>query len=231
MAYHESTAWQRYLRLMKERPQAFTHSDILEIVTDEETVDRFAEETGRPLGVVYESPYHLMVVDLVRSGGAKREEGWNAGLHTYDRLLPAVALGAVVSVPVYDGKFVLLKQFRHSLRRDIIAFPRGFGEPGISPEENLRKELREEIGVKTVTDVRHLGAVAADTGAIGGQADVYSCQVGTPELKKGYEEIKELILLDDREMNEWILTGRMEDGFTLAALALYRSSRRDSEKQ
>ena len=208
---------------MKERPQLFAHNSSLEIVTDEETVDSFVEKTGRPLGVVYESPYHLMVVDLVCNGEEDREGGRDAGLHTYDRLLPAVPRGAVVSVPIYEGKFVLLKQFRHSVRKDVIAFPRGFGEPGISSEENLRKELGEEIGVETVEDVRYLGAIAADTGAIGGLADVFVCQIGRPELKIGYEEIKELILLDEHELNEWIISGKIMDGFTLAAITLYRS--------
>ena len=66
MAYHETECWRRYLALLRDYPAAFRPHAGLEILTDEETVDRYYERTRIPLGVVYESPYNRMVVDLVR---------------------------------------------------------------------------------------------------------------------------------------------------------------------
>ncbi|HAE52537.1 MAG TPA: hypothetical protein DCG30_04710 [Ruminococcus sp.] len=58
-------AWERYLQLMKERPKLFLKSDMLNIIADSRSVAEFSEKSGRTMGVVYESPYSLLVVDLV----------------------------------------------------------------------------------------------------------------------------------------------------------------------
>lgn len=221
MKYHESNSWKDYLALMRDRPWAFAGHPSLEIVTDQETVDRFAEETGACPGVAYASPYNLMVVDLVRDLTLGEDGAVEARLHTYERLLPAVARGAVVSVPLWGEHFVLLRQYRHAPRKYVLAFPRGYGEPGLTAEENLVKELREELGVTEVRDVRCLGTVLADSGILGNEVAVFSCQVDEPCLKRHYESIEDLLLLDRTELDETIRQGGIEDGFTLAALALF----------
>ena len=49
-----------------------------------------------------------------------------------------------VCVPVFEGRFVLLRQYRHAIREFQYGFPRGFGEAGVSVEENVREEIQEE---------------------------------------------------------------------------------------
>lgn len=213
MQYCDTPEWRRYIELLRLRPAAF-RGGMTEIITDRDEVNAYYEKNGRRLGVVYESPYHLLVVDLVRESG-------DAEPFAYERLLPAVESGAVVAVPVYDGRFVLLRQFRHAPRESMLAFPRGFGEHGLGAEENLRKELREELGVSEVTDIRRLGSVAADSGVLGGEAEVYLCRVSRPSLQTGHEGIEALELLSERELTELIRAGEIKDGFTLAAFALY----------
>ncbi|MBE6908828.1 MAG: NUDIX domain-containing protein [Ruminococcaceae bacterium] len=223
MDYHETSAWTRYLELREARPSAF-RSGALEIVTDPRLVDDFFKTTGKQLGVLYESPYHLLVVDLVR----RSADGVEAGdlLFPYERLLPAAESGAVVAVPMYQGRFVLLRQYRHALREEMLAFPRGFGEKGLSGEENLRKELREEIGTAEVGNIRFLGTVAADSGILATKAEVFLCDVSRPRIEKGYEGIAALELLSESELSELIGTGKIADGFTLAAFALYAAGNR-----
>ena len=203
--------WDRYIRLMRERPSLFSQSDELRIITDEKSVREFCEKNGIAVGVVYESPYSLLVVDLVtdKSGRA----------FTYERLVPANP-GAVVCMPVYDGKFVLLRQFRHAIRTEQYAFPRGFGEPGISSEDNLKKELAEEIGAR-VLDLTYLGKTVADSGMLGNFVDVYCCNVTEPEFKPGYEGIRQLCTVDADVFERMIASGEINDGFTLSAYALY----------
>lgn len=223
MKYHESREWKRYLELLAERPEAFADG-MLNIITDEKLVDEFAEKTGKKPGVVYESPYHIMVVDLVCEKGEGCDEAKNAelgGCFTYERLLPAVPRGAVVAVPVFDGKFVLLRQFRHALREEILCFPRGFGEAGIKPEENLKKELLEEIGAEKVENVRFLGEIAGDSGALGTKAKVFACNISEPKFKPGYEGISAVELVSEEELKSLISAGGITDGFTLAAYALF----------
>jgi len=223
MRYHETSAWTRYLELREARPSAF-RSGALEIVTDAGLVDEFFEATGKQLGVLYESPYHLLVVDLVRRSADDGETG--DLLFAYERLLPAVESGAVVAVPVYQGRFVLLRQYRHATREEMLSFPRGFGETGLSGEENLRKELHEEIGTAEIGNIRFLGTVAADSGILATKAEVFSCDVGRPHIRKGYEGISALELLSESELSEQIRTGKIADGLTLAAFALYAAGDR-----
>lgn len=62
-----------YFDLMHERPDAFIQSPVLPIVTDKQRMITFMERTQKQLGVVYKSPFHLMVVDLIAgvNGGGR----------------------------------------------------------------------------------------------------------------------------------------------------------------
>ena len=57
-----------------------------------------------------------------------------------------VMVGAgVVILPVKDGKILLMHNFRHATRSWQWEIPRGFGEPGVSAEDQARAEVSEEI--------------------------------------------------------------------------------------
>lgn len=205
--------WINYLRLMRERPELFQDDDRLKIVTNPEVVDDFEKKTGKRIGVVYQSEYHLFVVDLVED-----TEGYR---FAYERLVPAVRKGAVVSIPIYKGKMVLLRQFRHALRSVQYAFPRGFGEEGISVEDNLKKEIKEEIGAE-VQEVSHVGVVIADSGIANNPVEVFVCDISEPQLKKCYEGIEQVVLISEGELEEWIAQGMITDGYTLSGYMLYK---------
>lgn len=204
--------WLRYKELMREHPDSFINNGQLTILTDERIVEEFEQQYCKTIGVVYESSFHLMVVDLVENFNGKR--------FAYERLLPAIGKGAVVAVPVYNGKLVLLKQYRHAIRRMQYSFPRGYAETGISPVDNVLKELREELGAE-VESCKQLGTVAADSGISGNEVSVFLCEIQNLELKYGYEEIEDLVTLTKEELAEWISDGKIDDGFTLAAFSLY----------
>lgn len=98
--------WRDYQELMESRPEAFADTGSIHIITDPAEVKRFQEQNkDRKIGVVYNSPYHLMVVDLVHGQEGKP--------YAYERVLPKIPKGAVVIVPRYQGGFLLLKQYRH----------------------------------------------------------------------------------------------------------------------
>lgn len=208
------TPWTRYLRLMEERPEAFAQSSLLPIETDPEAAADFTARTGRKLGVLYESPYRLLVVDLVRGP---------EGLFAYERILPAARGDGVVAVPVWKGKLVLLEQFRHAPRRLQTAFPRGFGEDGLTAEENARKEIREELRAEVLAR-RPLGRILPDSGLTGGETHAVLCRISEPRPEIGYEEIYGMSCLTPEELEREIAAGRIDDGFTLAAWALCRAA-------
>lgn len=91
--YVESREWKKYLKLMERRPEDFTASELLNIVTKSETVNKYVSETGKKLGVLYESKYNILVVDLIL--------GETGDLFPYERLLPAEKRGAVVALTIY----------------------------------------------------------------------------------------------------------------------------------
>lgn len=211
--------WHKYQALMESRPEAFADTGSIHIVTDPAVVERFQESSGRTIGVVYSSPYHLMVVDLVYEQEGK--------YFAYERVLPAVQKGAVVIVPRYQGGYLLLKQYRHALRNYQYAFPRGFGEDGISAEENVCKEIREEL-LAEASNIQLLGACIADSGLCGDKASVYSCDIESFSLHTGYEGISNVIHLTDAEMTGWMAEGKLNDGFTLSAYSLYTAHSTDN---
>lgn len=214
--YFNSPEWLTYKQLMKDWPEMFAQSELIPIETDEDVILQYMEKTGKKIGVLYQSPYSLLVVDLVR--------GQKGQYFTYERILPAVKTGAVVTVPVCDDGFVLLKQYRHALRGYQYAFPRGFGEKDISAEENVKKELREEIDVEA-GEVHYIGNVFADSGLCGNRVQVYRCRISKPKLKYQYEGIEEVIVLQEDQLEQWIRDGKIDDGYTLAAYSLYKTDK------
>lgn len=210
-------SWDRYLKLMKERPTLFTPSEFLQIITDKKTVQDFIKQSGKKIGVIYESPYSLLVVDLVLDQ--------IGNMFTYERLVPK-NLGAIICVPRYNNKFVLLKQYRHSIRDVQYAFPRGFGESGLSSEDNLKKEVREELDAEII-NMTFLGQTVPDSGMLSSIVDVYCCNITVPKLKPGYEGIQQLCLVDASGFEQMIRSGEINDSFTLSAYALYLSRSKD----
>lgn len=208
-----SKEWDEYLQLMKERPEDFRQSKALKIITDESSVLEYEAKNGVEIGVVYSSPYHFLVVDLV-------EDRQGRGF-TYERLLPAVKSGAVVIIPIWEDRFVLLRQYRHALRDYQYAFPRGFATQGLSSAENVKKELSEELGAVVETAVP-LGSVVADSGVSGNKVCVYACRVRDVKLQRGHEGIEDIVTITGKELDQWIADGRITDGFTLSAVTLYK---------
>lgn len=204
--------WLRYKDLLIERPALFTDNGPIHIVTDETIVETFEKEHNRKIGVLYESPYNMLLVDLVYE-----EEGH---YFAYERLVPAVATGAVVIMPIFKENVILLRQYRHALRDYQYAFPRGFGEKGLSVEENLRKELKEEIGA-TIADTHFLGTVTPDSGVQSGLVAVYACHIDSYNPNLRSEGICDILEISLGELRKMAHEGQITDGFTLAALGMY----------
>lgn len=100
----EMDSIEKYLELSRTCPELFAQSEELPLVLDPKELYAFAQKSGRRIGIVYESHYHLMVVDVVRAK--------NGSLFAYERLMNRVMRGAVVIVPYYNGKYILLRQLR-----------------------------------------------------------------------------------------------------------------------
>lgn len=209
--YSLDKEWERYIKLQKERSYLFEDNGLIHIVTDEEVIIEFQKRNNRKIGVIYESAYNMLVVDLVY-----QEEG---KYFAYERLVPAVERGAVVIIPIYKDKMILLNQYRHVIRKYQYGFPRGFAEEGLSAEENCKKELIEEIGAR-VCSSKYLGQVSPDSGVQGNMVSVYMCEISEYDSSLHSEGICEILEFTQEQVQDILKQGKITDGFTLAALTL-----------
>ncbi len=206
--------WLDYKDLIADNSKLFIQSETHEIIFDEDIVENFEKEHGVKIGVVYKSNFNMLIVDLVKSSDI---------LFAYERIIPRNT-GAVVTVPIFEDKFVVLKQYRHTYRNVEYSFPRGFGEPNITAFDNVKKELKEEIG-GTVKAVSFLGKLAPDSGLTSNVVDVYSCNLESYEMQDKHEGILDIILLTEDELKSWIKDNKIIDGFTISAFFLYLNTR------
>lgn len=205
--------WEKYIKLQEEYPELFADSKELNIVTDKEEVIKYENENSKKIGVVYESPFNMLLVDLVRNK--------DGAIFAYERIVPAIKRDAVVMLPIYQGKIILMKQFRHAIRSYQYCIPRGFAEKDISVVDNVKKELIEELGA-TTSSISSLGFIVADSGLSAGRAEVFLCQIDEYDKSSCSEGIVEIVELEIAVVKRWISEGKITDGFTLAAVGMMR---------
>lgn len=165
-------------------------------------------------GMVYRSPYNTLLVDPIENGDT---------FFPYDRVVPSSGKAGVVIIPIYQDKLILLRQYRHAPREKQYAFPRGFAEPELTPIENVRKELQEEIGAVILETPELLGRVNADSGLTSSHVYVYCVKIQSYQFDSSiHEGICNIIEVPLSEMGQWIGNGMTNDGFTLSAYALFK---------
>ena len=202
-----------YFELTAQRPELFAQSETVPLVLDEGRMRAFSTASGRPMGLVYDNrPYYMVLADLCTANGRE---------FSYARVVyPQAGTNGSVAVPRKDGKFGLLRMYRHPPRAESLEFPRGYGEAGLTPEENVRKELREEMGAEA-SAVEYLGSVRTDTGLSAGCVQIDLAEIRTDAVQEGHEGIKELLWLTEEELRRAAARGEITDGITLSAFALY----------
>lgn len=90
--------------------------------------------------------------------------------------------------------------------------------------ENAARELKEEIGATIVNEPILLGNVISDSGLTGNRVDVYLVEIESFQQNQLiHEGIKQIIEIPVNKMDDWIRQGKIDDGFSLSAYALYQS--------
>lgn len=220
---YEVGNWDDYVALIKSLEDRVSASPTsqnppLKTILDRDKVETFSEQSGKDIGIMYDSPYNTLVVDLV--------EDTDGSEFAYERLIPKND-GAVVMIPVYNGRFILLDQYRYAIGEQQLCFPRGFGESNLSAEENAAKELREEIGVVKLLSIRKLGELTPDSGISTNKVSVFLCEIENYDPEKRDEGILGIHESSLEELSSMIKTGQITDGFTLAAIAMYQAAQKE----
>jgi ADP-ribose pyrophosphatase len=165
-----------------------------------------------PAGVVSANRYLWHLRDPVRFPDGR--------LGLYDRVLPPPGSSpGVVVLPLLgpEGKVVLIEHYRHATRKRHWEVVRGFGDPEATGEENVTRELREEIATSP-TAVITLGDLHPDTGLLAHKVELYAARVdGFGDPEEG-EAILRVITVTPAEAEAMVSDGRITDGFSVAVL-------------
>lgn len=205
----------KYQQLWEKRKEMFADNHLLPLVDPQKEYDillQYELAHHTQLGVIHESPYYLHIVDLIHQGANQ--------YFTYERFIPTVPSGAIVVVAIYQGSYLLLRQFRHAIRDYQMGFIRGFGETDITAIENVKKEIMEEIGGKVIGIPTYLGEITGDSGILGTKVSVYQAEIDTFDHGEMKEGIEEILLYTKEQLLKAIASKEIEDSFTLAAFTL-----------
>jgi len=215
-----------YFSLIKQKPELFRNDKrIFGILTNSQVIKRWVDkknnslrEKGLPkawgdIGVILDDPYIVVIRDLI-----KFPNGHAGG---YLRLINKSELQggtSVVILPEYRDKLVLQLIFRHPQREWSWEIPRGFGEPNLSAEHNVRKEIREEIQGE-ISHLCDLGIYYSNTGLDGNKINLFYAKlksVGKANINEGIKKIRYVTVSKFEKM---IRESEIKDGFTIAAYA------------
>jgi ADP-ribose pyrophosphatase len=227
---HQRGALDAYFALIADRPDLFENRLARPIIRDRGELEAYASRHDVVLGVAADTPYLLLVVDLVsisgRTGPAKsqpylRVVSWAQLIGGVNVVVVATignaALGAI-------GNIVLVEQERHALGTTELELPRGFGEADLSGEASALRELAEETGFEgDRADL--LGSTLTDSGVMDSSVSFYHVTVvrrsrARPEPG---EAIKSVVQRGLGEVWTAIASGEIRDGFTLQGMALLKA--------
>ncbi|HEY3625325.1 MAG TPA: NUDIX hydrolase [Terracidiphilus sp.] len=130
---------------------------------------------------------------------------------------------AAIIVPI-DGEHIwLVEQFRYTIQQRAMELPQGGWETAVAdPEQLARGELKEETGLEAENMIC-LGAHWIAYGFTRQKQHVFLA-TGLTQADKDPEETEHDIVVHNvpvREFEQMMLDGRVRDGCTLAAWALY----------
>lgn len=216
------TRLEAYLEFAARRPELFDSPPgsvrvLLDpdaiIAVEEQMADEFERQglgrSGAEVGIVFEDPWFYVLRDAVEFPDGNRR--------THARTLNRIGNGAAV-LPMLDGKVVLERQYRHAARRWMLEIPRGGIDPGETPEEAARKEVREEIG-GAIRRIEPLGFLLGSGNLYYNGAHLFFAElesVGEPQLGEGITAIERFSVPDfERLLRE----GAILDSFTVGAFA------------
>lgn len=128
----------------------------------------------------------------------------------------------LMTVPVIDGKFVMVRQWRHAMEQITVEFPGGVGEKGEAPERAAERELEEETGYKP-GNMTFLGTISPNPALFSNRLHIYLATdlVQTGERHLDEDELLEVLEIPVSEVIDGFGLEEYTHAFTGTAIALY----------
>ncbi len=163
------------------------------------------------VGIAYRDQYVLLLRDAVRFP----DGSLGTSIRSVDENERA---SGVVVLPLHQGYVLLIRHFRHGTRTWHLEIPQGFSIPGLSSEESIRIELKEEMDA-VVSRLIPLGQVHLDTRSGANRVELFYAELesyGDVELQEG---ISELLATPVSEVERMIRRNELDNVFLLVTYA------------
>ena len=214
-----------YLEFARKHPKHFSNNEeSVRIVFDPQKIYAAEQRSvlrnqalglppeGSQVGIISEDPWVTVIRDAVEfSDGDIR-------LHT--RTMNRNNEGVAV-LPIFENKLILIRHFRHALRKSILEIPRGAIDENATLEQTARNELLEEIeGV--AGELIPLGFIYGTTNLFANGSYLFFTQLqslGSPQLDEGVEAIERYSV---KEFESLLLAGKIQETHTISAFCQAR---------
>lgn len=128
----------------------------------------------------------------------------------------------VMTIPVYQDKFVLVRQWRHAAQKLSVEFPGGIADEREDPAQTASRELLEETGFKA-GKITRLGVVSPNPALFSNRFHIYLAEELVPTGETDPDD-DEFLSCELRPIDE-VIASFGEDMYSHAlmgtALALY----------
>ncbi len=126
--------------------------------------------------------------------------------------------GAVIIIPkLPEGKLLLVRQYRHAIRKELIEFPAGTIEAGEFPLTCAQRELGEEVG-KAAKEWVPLGQLYPAPGFCSEVQHLFLARwLSASTQKFDEDEIIEVIEMTNDQIETSIKSGEISDCKTIAS--------------
>ena len=140
---------------------------------------------------------------------------------------PESSNGAVVLLKSKRG-FVFVEVFRAPHGGFLLEVPRGYGLPGETSEECARREAFEETGY-VIDNLQPLGFVRPNSSILSSKIRVFLARAREERdvHHKDTKEVRKVVHVSEAGIAGMIQDGRITDGLSLSALALYWAMKND----
>lgn len=151
---------------------------------------------------------------------------WTDGQQVKDYLVVAPRFKAddlvtgVSVLPVVDGRFGLIRVYRHAIDDNVWEVPRGFIDEGETALASAARELQEEIGlICREEDMRSLGMIAPEAGTLAARVHLFAALncVQTRPFDAGEFGHQELRFFEADEIAMMAANSEIQDPGTLVA--------------
>ncbi len=121
--------------------------------------------------------------------------------------LPTTACAVAITE---DGEVLMVKQYRHPVKEVILEIPGGFVDENETPEQAIKRELKEETGYE-FSSIINVGKIAANPGVLDNFTFLFLAQGGkkTGAQKLDKNEILEIEKISLQELKKLFLENKI----------------------